>query len=145
MLHKTPDPQLKKPFSHKLLGLFSLFVAGWLATAGTVWAAASWQWLDETGRKVFSDTPPPPSIPTKNILKQPGAQRNALPQAEAPVPEATPKPAGTQAKTADPAEDKKKRDANKAEEAQRKADECNRRAEKLGVKARYEAKELKAA
>ena len=32
---------------------------------------AQWQWLDKDGRKVFSDQPPPPDVPAKNILKQP--------------------------------------------------------------------------
>jgi len=35
-------------------------------------AQAQWQWLDNSGRKVFSDQPPPSDIPVKNILKQPG-------------------------------------------------------------------------
>jgi hypothetical protein len=35
-------------------------------------ALAQWQWLDGAGRKVFSDTPPPASVPDKNILKRPG-------------------------------------------------------------------------
>ncbi len=34
-------------------------------------AQAQWQWLDKSGRKVFSDQPPPSDIPVKNILKQP--------------------------------------------------------------------------
>ena len=40
-------------------------------------AVAQWQWLDKDGRKVFSDKSPPPDIPAKNILKQPGAARPA--------------------------------------------------------------------
>lgn len=35
-------------------------------------AQAQWQWLDNSGRKVFSDQPPPIDIPVKNILKEPG-------------------------------------------------------------------------
>lgn len=34
-------------------------------------AQAQWQWLDKSGRKVYSDQPPPTDIPVKNILKQP--------------------------------------------------------------------------
>lgn len=37
-------------------------------------AAAQWQWIDKTGRKVFSDQAPPPDIPAKNILKAPGGR-----------------------------------------------------------------------
>ena len=45
-----------------------------LTSAFSVSAFAQWQWVDSTGRKVFSDTAPPPGIPDKNILKQPGAR-----------------------------------------------------------------------
>ena len=53
--------------------LFRTFV---LAAMGVfcVVAHAQWQWVDNAGRKVFSDQPPPTDIPAKNILKQP---RNA--------------------------------------------------------------------
>ena len=33
---------------------------------------AQWQWIDKDGRRVFSDRAPPPDIPGKSILKQPG-------------------------------------------------------------------------
>lgn len=42
----------------------------WLLTSG--WAAAQWQWVDGAGRRVFSDTPPPASIPEQQILQRPG-------------------------------------------------------------------------
>lgn len=35
-------------------------------------AVAQWQWVDKDGRKVFSDQPPPASVPDKNILRRPG-------------------------------------------------------------------------
>ena len=35
-------------------------------------AMAQWQWIDKDGRRVFSDRAPPPDIPGKSILKQPG-------------------------------------------------------------------------
>lgn len=34
-------------------------------------APAQWQWVDQGGRKVFSDRPPPLSVPDKNILQRP--------------------------------------------------------------------------
>lgn len=37
-------------------------------------ASAQWQWIDNDGRKVFSDRPPPAEIPDKNVLKRPGAR-----------------------------------------------------------------------
>ena len=35
---------------------------------------AQWQWIDKDGRKVFSDQAPPPEIPAKSILRQPGSK-----------------------------------------------------------------------
>lgn len=37
-------------------------------------AQAQWQWIGADGRKVFSDTPPPASVPEKSILKRPGGR-----------------------------------------------------------------------
>ena len=33
-------------------------------------AQAQWQWIDKSGKPVFSDTAPPPDIPEKNILRR---------------------------------------------------------------------------
>ena len=53
----------------------TLFVcAVWLLCAT---AQAQWQWLDKSGRKVYSDQPPPADIAVKNILKQPKGARMA--------------------------------------------------------------------
>jgi Domain of unknown function (DUF4124) len=35
-------------------------------------AQAQWLWVDNNGRKIFSDRAPPSDIPDKNILKRPG-------------------------------------------------------------------------
>lgn len=35
-------------------------------------ASAQWHWIDHNGRPVFSDRPPPPDIPEKNVRRQPG-------------------------------------------------------------------------
>ena len=35
-------------------------------------ASAQWQWLDQNGKKVYSDKAPPPDVPEKNILRSPG-------------------------------------------------------------------------
>jgi hypothetical protein len=43
-----------------------------LACAIAPAAFAQWQWIDSSGRKVFSDQPPPPSVPAGKILKRPG-------------------------------------------------------------------------
>lgn len=45
-----------------------------LAVAASLPAHAQYQWIDGSGRRVFSDQPPPPGTPQKNILKQPAAR-----------------------------------------------------------------------
>ena len=68
-----------------------------LALFSSLSAQAQWQWVDGTGRKVFSDTPPPADLPEKSILKRPGATSLAVgpaaAQAPAPKPEAKAKQA----------------------------------------------------
>ena len=83
-------------------------------------AMAQWQWVDATGRKVFSDTPPPASIPDKNVLKQPGGGRITIPApASETAPTAAPAP---QIATRDTELEAKKKQAEQAEEARKKAD-----------------------
>ena len=48
-----------------------------LALAASLPAHAQYQWIDGSGRRVFSDQPPPPGTPQKNILKQPAARPSA--------------------------------------------------------------------
>ncbi|KRB99039.1 hypothetical protein ASE11_10775 [Hydrogenophaga sp. Root209] len=87
-------------------------------------AMAQWQWVDGTGRKVFSDTPPPASIPDKNILKKPGMTAAPIVVAEpAPstAPAATP-PAAPQIPARDTELEAKKKQAEQAEEAKKKAE-----------------------
>ena len=94
-------------------------------------ALGQWQWIDETGSKVFSDTAPPQNIPEKNILKRPGAGSvRAAPAQEAPklAAPAEVKPAGV-----DPKLEAKKKEAEKAEALRRQQE-----AEKV-AKARAES------
>ena len=95
-------------------------------------AAAQWQWVDATGRKVFSDRAPPPDIPAKNILRQPGGSAPApAPAAAAPstapaATDAATQPAAdatAQAAPAAAAKDAKPAGTDKAlEEQKRKAE-----------------------
>jgi hypothetical protein len=98
-------------------------------------AAAQWQWLDGSGRKVFSDTPPPPGTPEKNIVKRAGpvgpTSVVTAPSASAPSPAAAPQISGRdeqleakmrQAEAQDQA--KKKAEADKLAKAQK--DNCER-------------------
>lgn len=47
-----------------------LLIAASLAIPGT--AFSQWQWKDANGRTVYSDVPPPPSVPERAILMAPG-------------------------------------------------------------------------
>lgn len=68
-----------------------LFLALGLCLACAV-GHAQWQWIDKDGRKVFSDRAPPPDIPARSILKQPGgsARAAAVPVAAPPAAAETP-------------------------------------------------------
>ena len=92
---------------------FRIFVLG-LAGMFCVAAQAQWQWLDHSGRKVYSDQPPPTDIPLKNILKQPG-RTNSANTASAAVAAAPSASAATPALSANDKELQAKRKAAEAE------------------------------
>ena len=83
-------------------------------------ASAQWQWIDNAGRKVFSDRAPPADILEKNILKRPvapaSASKTSLPQDGA----SAPKLGGVDKELAD-----KKKKASEAEAAKRKLEQEN--------------------
>ena len=84
-------------------------------------AAAQWQWLDGSGRKVFSDTPPPPSIPEKNILKRAGPV-NATPIAASPAAPSAAVPPAPQISGRDEQLEAKKKQAEAQEQALEQAE-----------------------
>jgi len=86
-------------------------------------AWGQWQWTDSAGRKVFSDTAPPPSVPDSAILRHPGDPRKPT-VAPATGKEAAPAvaPPGAADKKAAELEAKKKA-AEEAEKAKAKAEE----------------------
>lgn len=98
---------------------------------GTVAAASgsSWLWLDKDGRKVFSDRPPPPEVPEKDILKRPLLRETApAPAALGAAPVAAPGggstgPGAPAQSGIDKALQEKRKAAESAEAAKRKADE----------------------
>lgn len=112
MAHRTLSPTFKRAWSVAAVALLG---------CGSV--LAQWQWIDSSGNRVFSDTPPPAGVPDKNILKGPGAR--ATP-AEAPAAETT--PAATAPTTApklsgrDDELEAKKKQAEEAEQAKKKAE-----------------------
>src|ERR1035437_5177913 len=83
-------------------------------------ASAQWQWIDNAGRKVFSDRAPPADILEKYILKRPVAHASApttsMPQNGA----SAPKLGGVDKELAD-----KKKKASEAEAAKRKLEQEN--------------------
>ena len=109
-----------------------------LAVAASLPAHAQYQWIDGSGRRVFSDQLPLPGTPQKNILKQPAA-RPAAPapaadEAESSAADSTAAPAAApQASTpqaaAPAAQDKALQEKLKkaeAEEAAKKKAEADR-------------------
>ncbi len=114
-----------------LLGL-AFFV---LAAAVTMPAAAQWKWRDKNGVVQYSDLPPPPGIPSQDVLQRSTAGRQGV--AGTSVSAA---PAASGVRGADPELEAKRRkaeqeksDKGKAEEraqaervALAKADNCSR-------------------
>lgn len=90
-------------------------------------ALAQWQWLDSTGRKVYSDTAPPSTIPDKSILKRPRQPSSAQTDAAETDPStetkstAAPAPSGV-----DPKLEAKRKAAEKAEAAKKQAEDAAR-------------------
>lgn len=123
MLHKTPSLTPKNPIWYKQLRLLPIFLTGFLLSAAPVFATTPWQWVDAAGRKVYSDTPPPSSVPAKNILKQPGLKPTLPPGLEPTSSQDSPAPVVAKPKGVETPDDKLKRDADKTEAVQRKAQE----------------------
>ncbi|SDP40065.1 protein of unknown function [Ralstonia sp. 25mfcol4.1] len=68
-----------------------LLIAASLAIPGT--ALSQWQWKDANGRTVYSDVPPPPSVPERAILAAPGRAAGAYRPLETETAQADGKPA----------------------------------------------------
>lgn len=105
---------------HNIIGNKSLrWIAGGALMVFASLSHAQYLWLNEKGAKVYSDRPPPTSVPLKNILKSPGsAGKAAMVADEAPAADA---PAAAPAAKGPPtlAErniDFRKRQAEKAEQ-----------------------------
>ena len=97
-----------------------------LLWASSMTALAQWQWIDSSGRKVFSDRPPSPEVPEKNILKHPGTR--VVTPAPTPAPQAsaaTVKASGVAPRISgqDKVLEEKKKQAEKAEAERVKAQE----------------------
>jgi type IV secretory pathway VirB10-like protein len=100
-------------------------------------AYAQFIWVDEKGVRQYSDMPPPPSIPKKRILKEPGSPSPSLsaaptePAAEGTQPTAAAKDKDKGPMTiAEKNADFQKRRAEQAEKEKKAAEEAQRAADK---------------
>jgi hypothetical protein len=112
-----------------------LLAAGALMAFATL-AHPQYMWIDEKGLKQFSDRPPPPSIPLKNILKAPHGvptaasiadETPAAPATEAAKPKAPPTLADRDAdfrKRAKEQAEREQKDKNDARIKAEQADNC---------------------
>jgi hypothetical protein len=94
-------------------------------SCGLAWA--QWQWTDANGKRVFSDTAPPASVPEHAIISRPDG-RAAVPKTSPPSGEAS---GSASAPAADPAAAKqlkeleaKRKQAEDAEKAKEKAEQA---------------------
>jgi Domain of unknown function (DUF4124) len=92
-------------------------------------AQAQWSWKDKDGSRVFSDQPPPGSVPEKDILKRPpGARAPAAAAVSETVASSTPSSATSTTGTApkisgkDSELEKKKKEAEAQEATKKKAE-----------------------
>jgi hypothetical protein len=100
-----------------------------LAALLPICATAQYIWLDEKGTKQFSDMPPPASIPSSRILKQPGGSAAAKASAET-AEEKPAAPARAEPTTAERNADFRKRKTEQAEKEKKAAEEATQAAEK---------------
>ncbi|GAB4217781.1 MAG: hypothetical protein Fur007_20940 [Rhodoferax sp.] len=97
-------------------------------------ALAQWVWLDDAGRKVFSDRAPAPTVPSSRVLKRPGQAQSTQDASEkiasdgavaaTAATHAASKPASAPLSKADQALLARKKAADDAEHAKRKAEEA---------------------
>jgi hypothetical protein len=99
-------------------------LAGALLLCSATLAQAQYMWIDAKGIKQYSDRPPPPSVPLKDIRKAPKGQLSAdnvaPPEDAAPAPAAAPKGPPT---LAEREADYSKRQKSRAEQDQKARDD----------------------
>lgn len=88
-----------------------------LAAAVATPCMAQWMWRDAQGKPVYSDRPPPPEIPDRNIVQRPAASRAAAAPAPSPASSAPAAAASGQDKELE----QRRQQAEAAEAAKRKA------------------------
>ena len=80
---------------------------------------AQWQWIDKDGKKVFSDQPPPPDLPEKNILRRAGTPpRGRMPVVSAADAAGLPASRAGELEALPPHEAKRRRQGTRGKDAQ---------------------------
>jgi len=64
-----------------------------IALSAAAPAAAQWAWKDDNGRVVYSDRPPPSSVKSDNIVRQPANKQAVLPPSSTGAEATAPRPA----------------------------------------------------
>ncbi|CUI03387.1 DUF4124 domain-containing protein [Massilia antarctica] len=106
-----------------------LLAGGALMLFATV-ASAQYVWVDANGTKQFSDRPPPPGVPAKNILKSPSSAAVAPRVDSVPAPASQPMSADDKVppSLADREADYRKRTKAKEDEQKKTTAEATRKA-----------------
>lgn len=108
----------------RCLNLARLTALGGACLIASAGALAQWQWVDASGRKVFSDRPPPADVPEKNILMSPSPVTVKRQTPEAPASGTTSTGTDGAAKKLQAEMDAKKKQAEDADKAKQKAEEA---------------------
>ncbi|WP_374591850.1 DUF4124 domain-containing protein [Aquabacterium sp.] len=113
----------------KITRLASLALLPLLAVGLLSPALAQYKWRDASGNTHYSDTPPPPGTPAKDVLAQPrnSAAARAAKLVTAPAASeasaAAPAAAASSVKASDPELEARKRKEKEQQDAKRKADD----------------------
>jgi len=107
-------------FAASALLAAALGAAAWMPAPAWAQSGSTWIWVDSQGRQVFSDVPPPSSVPDRDIRKRPAAGAPAL-NGTAPGPTGAAQPGAAGAGNAPKVIDAEKADAEAAAQAEAKA------------------------
>lgn len=137
---------MKRSTAH--IKLATLAALACLCQAATAQADSQWQWRNGSGHMVYSDVPPPPSVPAASVIKAPGRFAGSLRPVEPPggSPAAAAGPAGVAAATQAAPAPGAKGNGNAKKESVASAEEAfeKRRAAQAKAEADQAAKDLAA-
>lgn len=99
--------------------LYAALVVAFATLSGP--ALAQWKWRDSAGHVQYSDMPPPPGVPEKDILQQPSGARRA--PAPAVAPPAAPATSSAMPARVDPELEARRKAAEQDQLAKQKAEQ----------------------